>query len=324
MKKLSRLALVLAFAALFLTGCGQDKLSVSDHHLEADGLAVVIKGKTNQDRVSYQIDNGPKKSVKSDSSAYTVMVPVQEKEQTVHLTAGSQKETVKVAKTKPLGSYSQIKQKYDQGLVITKLSAKDQKAVMAMQKQGQQLKEQQARIQKKVAADQKAVAQSQDQKAAADLQKQAQAGAKLKQEARELQQQQKDLKPKLAQAEKAAKKDQLPAKAKDGIHDLQQQKDFRLRANVTGDKVNALAVIVPVKTMKNKTQARDFILKFSTLASVVGADPKEVLKQFKKQMNTDRSTKTTTKSIHSKGVDFRIGISADHLYIYLLKVNFNV
>ncbi|WP_270333472.1 hypothetical protein [Ligilactobacillus acidipiscis] len=319
MKKISVLVLALASAALFLTGCGQDQLSVSNHHLKADGLAVVIKGKTNQERVTYQIDNGSKKTVKPESSAYTVMIPVQEKAQTVHLKAGSQKETVRVDKTQPLGNYSQIKQKFDQGLVLTKLSAQDQKAVMSMQKQAQQLKAQQAEIQKKVATDQKAVAQSQDQQAAADLQKQAQAGEKLKQEAQQLQQKQAVLKPKLAQAQEAAKKDQLPTQAKNGIHDLQKKKNFQLRANVKDEKVNALALVVPTKAMKNKTQARDFILKFSMLSSAVGADPKAVLKQFKKQMNTNKSTKTTAKTIHSNGVDFSIGISADHLYIYLLK-----
>ncbi len=319
MKKISGLVIALASVALLLTGCGQDRLSVADHHLKADGLAVMIKGKTNQDRVAYQIDDGKKKTVKPESSAYTIMIPVQNKEQTVHLTAGTQKKTVKVDKTKPLAEYTQLKQKFDQGLVMTKLSAKDQKAAMSLQKKGQQLKEKQKEIESKVAADQKAVAQSQDQKAAADLKKQAQAGQQLKQDAKDLKQQQETLAPKLKRAQTTTKDEQLPDKAKNGIHDLQSKKNFQLRANVSDEKVNALAVIVPVKTMKDEDQAQEFIMKFSTVASAVGAEPKDVLKQFKKQMDTDKSTKTTAKTIHSNGVSFSIGISADHLYIYLLK-----
>lgn len=319
MKKFSELALVLASAALLLTGCGRTKLTVSDHHLKADGLAVVIKGETNQKKVSYQIDDAAKKTVKAQNSAYTVMVPVQTSKQTVHLSAGAKKQTVTVDAVKSLGSYAKIKQAFDQGLVLTKLSAKDQQALMGLQKQGQQLKADQQKIAAKVAADQKAIAQKQDPAAVADLQKQAQAGAKLKAAAQKLQQQQAVLQPKLVQAQQAVKDQQLPATAKDGIHNLQKNKEFLLRANVDDQKVNALAVAVPVKVMKNQAKAKDFILKFSTLAAAVGADPKDVLKQFKKNMNADKSSQTTIKSIHSNGVTFSIGLSADQLYIYLLK-----
>lgn len=319
MKKFGGLVLTLAAIALLLAGCGRDKLTVADHHLKADGLSVVIKGETNQDQVTYQIGNGPKKTVKPKSSSYTVMVPVQTNKQTVHLTAGSQKETVTVAKTKALGSYTKIKQTFEQGLIMTKLSTKDQQTLMALQKKGQQLKLASKKVQQSIAADQKALAEKQDAKAAADLQKQAQAGVKLKQEAQTLQQQQAALQPKLARAKQAVKKQQLPATVKDGIHNLQKDKDFLLRANVKNETVNALAIAVPVKTMKDKAKAKDFIVKFSTLASAVGADPKDVLKQFKKQLDSKKSTKTNIKSIHSKGVDFSIGLSADQLYIYVLK-----
>lgn len=319
MKKFSELALVLASAALLLTGCGRAKLTVSDHYLKADGLAVVIKGETNQKRVSYQIGDAAKKTVKSQNSAYTVMVPVQTNKQTVHLSAGSKKQTVTVDAVKSLGSYAKIKQAFDQGLVLTQLSAKDQKTLMGLQQQGQKLKADQQKIAAKVAADQKAIAQNQDPEAVADLQQQAQAGAKLKAAAQSLQQQQAAIQPKLVQAQQAVKDQQLPVTAKDGIHNLQKNKEFLLRANVNDQKVNALAVAVPVKVMKNKAKAKDFILKFSTLASAVGADPKDVLKQFKKNMDTDKSSQTTIKTIHSNGVTFSIGLSADQLYIYLLK-----
>lgn len=318
MKKISGIAGAFLAVTLLLAGCGRAKLSVSDQHLKADGLAVTIKGETNQDHVTYQINHGSKKNARVKQSAFTVMVPVQTKKQTVQLTAGSQKETVTVGKVKALGKYTAIKRSYDQGLVMTHLSSKDQQTLDALGKKGQQLKKQSQLVQQKVAAAKKKLAQG-DSAAALELQEQATAGQKLQQQAAELQKQQSALQPKLAQAKKATKDDRLPNSAQAGIHNLVDQKNFLLRANVKGDQVNALVLAVPVKAIKDKAQAKTFFTKFALISSSVGADPQAVMKQFKKQSDSKQSTKTTAKTIHSNGVAFSIGISSDRLYIYLNK-----
>ena len=319
MRKFIGFILALVSLMLFLAGCGQDKLSVSSHHIQADGLAVVIKGKTNTGQVSYQIDGGKKKAVKVKNSSFIVMVPVLDKVQKVHLTAGLKKQTVKIDKTKSLGQYLQIKQKYEQGLVMSQLSEKGQKKIQTLSKQGHQLERKQQQFKKKAAADKAAMARG-DALAKADLQKQGEATVQLKQEGQSLQKQQSQIQPALKQAQEKVKADRLPNHLPNGIHTLLNTRNFMLRANATHGDVNALALAVPVKAMRDKAQAKSFIVKFSLVASAVGADSKYVLQQFKKQLvNNKKSTKTTAKTIHSKGIDFSIGVSEDKMYIYLLK-----
>lgn len=116
--------------SLLLTGCSKVSLSTTAKTYSPDGMVAVVKGHTaNHNTVTYQIDNGVKHSVKVHDKTFVIQVPASNLEQKVKLTASAgnkqQQQTVKVKAVKSLGNYQQVVQKYNQMVVMSKLSPQE-------------------------------------------------------------------------------------------------------------------------------------------------------------------------------------------------------
>lgn len=307
MKKLIRIASIVALLILGLAGCGRPTLSVKNHQLKPDGLAAIIKGQSSHKQIRYRINNGSAKTESTNNGSFALTIPATTQSQRVVLSAGGVKQTVKVGKVNSLTTYPKLQRAYNQATIATALSKADQKRAAALQTQGTKLKREQVAIQQAVAVARKKLAKG-DTSAAATLQAQAKKAAALKQQATAMKQTQ--------QMVEAAMKD---AKSKDGIHNLVTTKDVTIRMNQDRQQVTGIAMLVTVAAMKDKVRAKNFGLSFSILANSVGADAKQIMKDFQKQAKSKKTTKTTTKALHSNGVDFRIGYSTTTLYIYITK-----
>jgi hypothetical protein len=111
----------------------------------------------------------------------------------------------------------------------------------------------------------------------------------------------------------------LPLTAAEGIHNLATIGQTVVRVNVQDKQLIGLTTIVPTSVLKNKKEAASFITTFSLIASTMGADAKNVLKDFQKQQKDAQSSQTTMKTIVSKNVHFNIGFSPTKLYIYITR-----
>lgn len=305
MKKILSLLIAAAFLMIALSGCGTPTLTVSNHHLNANALAVTVKGKSNQNQVHYTVNNGPKKSVKTDSGAFVISVPTKNYQQTVKLTADGKHQTVTVAKAKVVASYQKMRASYNQALTGSALSMKDQKLAAGMAKQAAQLKKQS-----------QALKSSKDTSVAA-MQKKAQQAVALKQEAAKLKQTQAQLAPAMKRAKASVEDQLLPKKPQTGIHNLISTNKMVLRANLNGDKVLGIAMMVPVSSLKHKSELKPFIVSFSVLSESVGANSQHVLKEFQKQAKAKKSSSTTAPKFHSNGLLFSLGYSTSTLYVFI-------
>lgn len=92
-----------------------------------------------------------------------------------------------------------------------------------------------------------------------------------------------------------------------------------LRANLNGDKVLGIAMMVPVSSLKHKSELKPFIVSFSVLSESVGANAKHVLKKFQKQAKAKKSSSTTAPKFHSNGLLFSLGYSTSTLYVFITK-----
>lgn len=318
MKKLIRIASIVALLLLGLTGCGRPTLSVKNHQLKPDGLAAVIKGQSSHKQIRYRINNGSAKTESTNNGSFALTIPATTQSQRVVLSAGGVKQTVKVGKVNSLTTYQKLQRAYNQATIATALSKADQKRAAALQTQGTKLKREQVAIQQAVAVARKKLAKG-DTSAAATLQAQAKKAAALKQQAAAMKQTQQMVEAAMKDAKSKVANQLLPTKSKDGIHNLVTTKDVTIRMNQDRQQVTGIAMLVPVAAMKDKVRAKNFGLSFSILANSVGADAKQIMKDFQKQAKSKKTTKTTTKALHSNGVDFRIGYSTTTLYIYITK-----
>lgn len=294
MKKL--LLGTLGLLALTLAGCSNNQLTTKKTSYHPTALTAVVKGNASAKRVTYQIDQGPKQSVKVHSGAYFFQVPAATKDQTVKISAGSAKKTITVKKVRALGNYKTLAAKYNQMVVASYLPTKVQKQLQNAQKT-------QAATKKKMTA----LAKTDPAAAAAAMQQQ-QAAAK-------------QLQTQMDTAKKKAKDQLLPTTTKDGVKNLTATKYTTVRANVQDGKLMGLAMITPTKQMKTKTGQKQFGTTFALLGTTLKAKPKYVINKFEKVLKDakKKSTSTTTKTIESNGIRFNTGFSTDDLYIYMTK-----
>ncbi|WP_125605439.1 hypothetical protein [Lapidilactobacillus bayanensis] len=113
--------------------------------------------------------------------------------------------------------------------------------------------------------------------------------------------------------------DPLPTTQKNGLVDLYKKDGIRIRANVQNQQVVGIAYVFPVKYMKNKAKMKDFAMRLIVLSSAVGADGKQVLKDYQKLAKDAQNGQTTVDNIHNKGVTFETNFSDKGLYMYLVK-----
>ncbi|EEI20461.1 hypothetical protein G8J22_00493 [Lentilactobacillus hilgardii] len=308
MKKIFGLGFAAVLLTLGLAGCGRPSLSVNHHQLQPDGLGAVIKGQSRHQTIDYRIDNGKKRTEKTHNGSFALTIPSKATNQKVVLSADDTHQTVKIEKADPLITYSSLQSTYNQAITATALSKADQKKAMVLQKQGAKLKQQQQAIEKAVAAAKKKLA-SGDASAAGDL----------KTQAANLQATSTEVTKAMKKAKNRVKDQLLPTQSPNGIHNLIETKDVTIRTNTDQNQVVGIALMVPVSAMKNKTDAKKFAISFSVLANSTGADAKKLMKDFKKQTKSSKTSKTTNKALRSNGVDFRIGYSTTTLYIYITK-----
>lgn len=283
MKNTVKLMMVV-LASLTLAACGQhitpSKTSYGQH-----GLVAILKGEASgAKKVSYAAGD-MKGTVALHSGTYAITLPVTDKQQRVKLTAGDEQTTVTIKAAKTLGPYKTAAQKYNQAVVGMNLPAEIRKQATAAQKM-----------------DPKKIAALPPAERAAAMQ-QAQAVQKA-----------------MATAAEQTKSQQLPLDVKTGIHPLITVGDVRVRANVAASgELIGYALVVPVKTMKDKTKAKDFGMTLGLLGNSVGADTEHVMKQFTDATKGQSKSQTTVKSIKSHGVKFAIGFSPSDLFIYITR-----
>lgn len=271
-------------ATLLLAACGNNiqpsKTSYGQH-----GLVAILKGSASGAKtVSYKADDESGK-VTIHGGTYAITLPVDDKTQTVKLTAGNASKSVKIKAAQTLGDYKTSAAKYNQAIVGMALPKDVQKLAGTVRTYNKQ----------------KMATMSVPERMAAMQQIQTVQNA-------------------MKQATVATKDQQLPATAKAGITQIAKVGQVKVRANVAeSGKLIGYAVIVPTKAMKNKTESQKFGLTLGLLGNSVGVNTKKVMKQFQKQTKGQNKSQTTIKTIKNNGVKFNIGFSTSDLYIYITK-----
>src|SRR5699024_4738492 len=211
--------------SLLLTGCSKVSLSTTAKTYSPDEMVAVVKGHTaNQNTVTYQIDNGTKHSVKVHDKTFVIQVPASDQQQKVKITAAhggqQQQQTVTVNAAKKLGNYQQIVQKYNQLVVMSKLSPQEVQTLKA------------------TSALKKAPSVPNPQ---------------LMQQMKQVQQ----VEQKVQQLQSTTKSEQLPAQLS-GIHNVVDNSAYTLRLNVQNGNWMGATMMSPVKSFKDKAQAQQF------------------------------------------------------------------
>ena len=321
LKKTYAVVATAGLLAVVLAGCGQSKLTTTKSTYTRNGLVAAVKGHTSAKTVSYRIDGAKAKQQKVSNGTFVIQVPTKTTRQTVRLSAGQRTKTVHVKSANRLTTYKQLANGYNQALIGSKLTKKQQKTAQKLQAQGAAVKQQQAKIQATV---KKAKAQVAQGGAAATtgaqtLQAQQAAAAKLQTQAASLQASQKSVASAMKTAKAKVKDQLLPTKTPKGVKTVLTTKDYKIRLNVQSGDVMGSAMIVPTKAFKNKTRQKNFGTAFALMASVNGANAKQVMKQFGKETKDNNGSTTTIDPIYSKGIKFTIGVSAADLYIFMTK-----
>lgn len=272
--------------SLLLTGCSKVSLSTTAKTYSPDGMVAVVKGHTaNHNTVTYQIDNGVKHSVKVHDKTFVIQVPASNREQKVKLTASAgnkqQQQTVKVKAVKSLGNYQQVVQKYNQMVVMSKLSPQEIQTL-------------------KAASTLKKAPSSPD--------------PQLMQQIKQAQQ----VEQKVQQLQSTTKSEQLPVQS-NGIHNVVDNSAYTLRLNVQNGDLMGATMMIPVKSFKNKAQAQQFGTAFALFSQALGANGKQVMHEFESKTKNQDKTQTTSKTIIDHGVKYSIGFSTTELYVYITK-----
>lgn len=315
MKKFS-LILSAALLSVVLAGCGKASLSVAHKSYSPSGMTAVIKGHSNQKKVQYRINNGTQKSQVVKDDGYAITLPAKPYQQTVKLTAGSRKASTVVKKSPVIMSYNKFTAAYNQALMGTALSKKDQATAMALQKQGAQLQQKSARLKAESKAAQ-AKLKAGDTSAQTSLASLSKQGEQLQSQGAKLKQTQAALAPALAKAKKQVADKTITAKAHTGVYNLKKTPNATVRGNVDRGNLIGATLMVPTSSLKSKKAARTFMTELAVLTGSVGANTQTVLKGFENKANKKNSSQTTTSTIRSKGIDFDLGYSKTTLYIYV-------
>ena len=272
--------------SLLLTGCSKVSLSTTAKTYSPDEMVAVVKGHTaNQNTVTYQIDNGTKHSVKVHDKTFVIQVPASDQQQKVKITAAHggqhQQQTVTVNAAKKLGNYQQIVQKYNQMVVMSKLSLQEVQTL----------------------------------KAAVALKKAPSTpNPQLMQQMKQVQQ----VEQKVQQLQSTTKSEQLPAQL-NGIHNVVDNAAYTLRLNVQNGDLMGATMMIPVKSFKDKTQAQQFGTAFALFSQALGANGKHVMNEFESKTKNQDKTQTTSKTIINHGIKYSIGFSTTELYVYITK-----
>ncbi|MYV16195.1 hypothetical protein [Furfurilactobacillus milii] len=285
MQRKTILGIVAAASVLALAGCGRASLTTTNETYHQDGMVAAVKGHTNANKVTYQVDDHTKESLTVHNGTFVIQVPTTTKRQSVKLTANGSRKTIHVSAAKVLTDYQTLQKSFNQALTGSKLSKADQGKAMALQKAAASLKKQPT-------------------PAAA-----AQVGAL-----------QKDVQAAMTTAKQQAKDQLLPVKTPaNGVSDVVSTKDYRIRMNVQNGQVLGATMIVPTKAFKQKATQKQFGTSFALLTNGVGADSKSVMKQFGKETKSVKSGSSSIDPIYSKGVKFTIGLSPADIYIFVVK-----
>ena len=272
--------------SLLLTGCSKVSLSTTAKTYSPDEMVAVVKGHTaNQNTVTYQIGNGAKHSVKVHDKTFVIQVPASDQQQKVKITAAhdgqQQQQTVTVDAAKKLGNYQQIVQKYNQMVVMSKLSSQEVQTL----------------------------------KAAAALKKAPSSpNPQLMQQMKQAQQ----VEQRVQQLQSTTKREQLPAQL-NGIHNAVDNASYTLRLNVQNGDLMGATMMIPVKSFKDKAQAQQFGTAFALFSQALGANGKQVMHEFESKTKNQDKTQTTSKTIINHGIKYSIGFSTTELYVYITK-----
>ena len=272
--------------SLLLTGCSKVSLSTTAKTYSPDEMVAVVKGHiANHNTVTYQIDNGTKQHVKVRDKTFVIQVPANDRQQKVKITAAhdgqQQQQTVTVNAAKKLGNYQQIVQKYNQMVVMSKLSPQEVQTL----------------------------------KAAAALKKASSSpNPQLMQQMKQVQQ----VEQKVQQLQSTTKNEQLPVQLS-GIHNVVDNSAYTLRLNVQNGDLMGATMMIPVKSFKDKAQAQQFGTAFALFSQALGANGKQVMHEFESKTKNQDKTQTTSKTIINNGIKYSIGFSTTELYVYITK-----
>ncbi|WP_262314557.1 hypothetical protein [Lacticaseibacillus parakribbianus] len=271
-----------AMATLVLAGCGKT-LTTTKTSYKQSGMVAVIKGEAKGAKTVRYTGAVKPGTVKVNSDAFVITVPMTASEQTVTLKAGDLTHKVTVHAAKVLGDYQKIQKAYNQAVIATALPKDIQKQL-------------------KAATDAKKTDVTKltpTQQAAVETQRQNVAAA-------------------MARAKVATKDEQLPASV-EGLKQVLKGNGGTVRMNVQDGQVLGITDIVPLKALKDKAAQTAFGTQFALLASATGAEAKTVLSKFNQATKDADGSATTIATITSNGVKFNVGFSTSDLYVYITK-----
>ncbi|WP_056968959.1 hypothetical protein [Lacticaseibacillus thailandensis] len=281
MKKILTAISALALS-MVLVACG-NKLTTTKSTYHQSGMVAVIKGEASSKHIHYRAAN-QQGTKKVNSGTFAFSVPITASKQRVRITAGDLKRTVTVTAATPLADYQQAANKYNMAVALSSLTTAQQKQVTSFKAPTK------ASLATMTPAEQASTMQ-----AAATV------------------------KALMTKATNATKSQQLPSHVSDGVHQVMKHGVVRVRANVDGKHLMGYTMIIPVKAMKNKADAKQFGTTLALLGTSAGANAKTVMKKFAKETKDQRDSQTTMKTIKSNGVKFNVGFSTSDIYVYITK-----
>ena len=115
--------------------------------------------------------------------------------------------------------------------------------------------------------------------------------------------------------------DQLQLIQKDGIFTHKKNDGTEWYYNVQDNQLMGIATKFSYKDLKSKTGQKNFATDLIIVSKLLGADGKQVLKDFAKQTKnaSKNSTKTSMSQITSKGINFNINLTTKEFYLYITK-----
>lgn len=286
MKKKLAAVLLTGTLGIILAGCSNTKVSTSKTTYQPDGMTAVVKGKTdNQNHLTYQINHGKKQHVSVNDREFVFQVPAADHDQKVTITAenGGKKSsaTVTVKSKKPLAKYQDVQQKFNQVIVMSQIPKQDLQVLQQAQKVNLH-------------------DPTQLMKNQALLKQAQQAQTKMK------------------QVKSQTVNQQIKATAT-GLTNLIDNDAFTLRANIQDGQLMGGTFIIPTATFKHKEQAKQFGMTFMAFNQAIGADGKQVMKDFRKETKSQNKSQTTSKTIKNNGITYSVGFSKTDLYIYITR-----
>jgi len=115
--------------------------------------------------------------------------------------------------------------------------------------------------------------------------------------------------------------DQLQLISKDGVFTHKKNDGTKWYYNVQNNQLMGIATKFSYKDLKSKTGQKNFATDLMITSKLLGADGKQVLKDFSKQTKNagKNSTKTSMSQITSKGINYNINLTTKEFYLYITK-----